>query len=219
MIEYEAEHNSLIKLLETQSSYKFSPSVLTAMSAVKRHLFIPKENRREAYSNHAVLIGYGQTISQPLMVAIMTEELKLTGSEKVLEIGTGSGYQAAILSHLCGELYSVERLEVLAESARKRLRKLNITNFYIKNGDGTIGWSENAPYDRIIVTAAAPHVPVKLLSQLSKDGLLVIPVGNQSVQRLYIVSKDQEGITQVRKKGSCVFVPLIGEDGWKRQDR
>jgi len=188
--------------------------VLEAFRSVPRHEFIPKELAVEAYADYPLPIGEGQTISQPYMVALMTEALKLKGAERVLEIGTGSGYQAAILAELAKEVYSVERFEILAESARETLGRLGYKNINVKTGDGTLGWAEHAPYDGIIVTAAAPNVPDSLIKQLNENGRLVIPVGSRFSQALTIAEK-KKGNINFTEAGGCVFVPLIGKEGWK----
>ena len=188
--------------------------VLEAMRKVPRHKFIPERMRGEAYDDHPLPIGEGQTISQPYMVAIMTELLELRGEEKVLEIGTGSGYQLAILAELVREAFSVERFGPLADQARARLRELGYHNIEIRAGDGTLGWPERAPFDGIIVTAGAPRIPSPLVEQLSEGGRLVIPVGEERHQELYRVVKEGGG-TRKEYFGGCVFVPLVGEHGWE----
>jgi protein-L-isoaspartate(D-aspartate) O-methyltransferase len=170
--------------------------------------------RREAYDDHPLPIGEGQTISQPYMVAIMTELLELRGEEKVLEIGTGSGYQLAILAELARAAFSVERFGPLADQSRDRLRELGYRNIEIRTGDGTLGWPEHAPFDGIIVTAGAPRIPPPLIEQLSEGGRLVIPVGEERHQELYRVVKEGGG-TRKEYFGGCVFVPLVGEHGWE----
>lgn len=187
--------------------------VLEAMRKVPRHRFVPEQSRGEAYEDHPLPIGEGQTISQPYMVAIMTELLELRGGEKVLEIGTGSGYQLAILAELAREVFSVERFGPLADRSRARLRELGYRNIEIRTGDGTLGWPERAPFDGIIVTAGAPKIPPPLLEQLSEGGRLVIPVGEERHQELYRVVKEG-GETRKEYFGGCVFVPLVGEHGW-----
>ncbi len=191
------------------------PGVLRAFREVPRHLFIPEASPREAYGDHPVPIGKGQTISQPYIVALMSQALGLTGKEKVLEIGTGSGYQAAILALLAGLVCSVERIPRLAVQAGEVLKELGYTNVVIEVGDGTLGWPENAPYDGIIVTAASPDVPRPLLDQLAEGGRLVIPVGSRFSQNLAVLEKKGGEIVR-RDVCGCVFVPLIGDHGWKR---
>lgn len=187
--------------------------VLEAMSTVPRHRFVGPGMEASAYGDHALPIGHGQTISQPYMVAVMTQELELSGVERVLEIGTGSGYQTAILAKLAEQVFSIERIGALAESARRLIEELGITNVAIQVGDGTIGWTEFAPYDRILVTAGAPNVPKSLIDQLADPGVMVVPVGTQGFQDLKIVIKEG-GKTRARSGGGCVFVPLLGKEGW-----
>lgn len=187
--------------------------VLGAFKKVPRHEFVPKEFLQNAYDDYPLPIGGNQTISQPYMVALMTELLGLTGGEKVLEIGAGSGYQAAILAELAGEIYSVERLPSLAETARAALEAHGYRNVKIKVGDGTLGWEENAPYDGIIVTAGAPALPPSLVRQLKEDGRLVIPVGGEFGQVLTVVTKKGNTV-KTKEVCGCVFVPLVGKEGW-----
>ncbi len=190
------------------------PRVIQAMLKVPRHLFVPEPYRSEAYQDHPLPIGYGQTISQPYMVAAMTELLELTGDEKVLEIGTGSGYQAAILAELAREVYTVERIPELLEQAKQVIESLGYTNVHFKLADGTLGWPEHAPFDRIIVTAAAPDIPQPLIDQLKPGGIMVIPVGSRYLQTLTKVIKKPNGKLQVKELFGCAFVPLIGEFGY-----
>lgn len=189
--------------------------VLDVFRKIPRHLFIPGVNLEDAYGDYPLAIGERQTISQPYIIALMTQLLELKGEgERVLEIGTGSGYQTSILAELAGEVYSVERIDILAERARSSLNNLGYANVQIKVGDGTEGWSEFAPYDRILVTAAAPYVPVPLIDQLAEGGKMVIPVGEAFNQVLTLVIKKSGAISQ---EGicSCVFVPLLGKYGWR----
>lgn len=188
--------------------------VLTAFRKVPRDRFIPFEYKAESYGDHPVPIGSGQTISQPYMVALMTECLQLKEGERVLEVGTGSGYQAAILAELCSEVYSIERFSSLTERARKVLAELGYNNISLKVGDGSCGWEEACPYDGIIVTAGAPLAPEPLKEQLVLGGRLVIPVGNNFSQVLIVIEKKKDGFKQ-REVCGCVFVPLVGEYGWK----
>jgi len=187
--------------------------VLDAMREVPRHLFVGPGMEDSAYGDHALPIGEGQTISQPFMVALMTQELRLTGTEKVLEIGTGSGYQTAVLARLADRVFSVERIGSLAARARETLDGLGVANVAIRAADGTIGWNEYEPFDRIIVTAGAPDVPPSLLEQLADPGVLVIPVGTQGFQELQVIEKT-DGAIATRTAGGCVFVPLLGREGW-----
>ncbi len=189
--------------------------VLDAMLKVPRHLFVGEARRMSAYEDHPLPIGEGQTISQPYIVALMTEALKLTGSETVLEIGTGSGYQTAILAELAARVYSIERIPSLTGRARKVLDSLGYKNVLVKLSDGTVGWDEYAPYDRILVTAGAPSVPEPLVDQLVPGGILVIPVGSNSLQELVRVTKREDGSVKEDRMGSCVFVRLVGKHGWE----
>ena len=188
--------------------------VLAAMERVPRHLFVEESLRDMAYEDHPLPIGEGQTISQPYMVALMTDALHVTPDSVVLEIGTGSGYQTAILAEQAKRVYSVERLDGLAQQAQMLLDSLNYRNIDIHVGDGTLGWTEHAPYDRIVVTAGAPVVPKALIEQLTEDGKLVIPVGDRMSQTLQILTKHQ-GQLRTETSCQCVFVKLIGQDGWK----
>ncbi len=188
--------------------------VLEAMRKVPRHLFVPQDVINEAYNDYPLPIGHGQTISQPYMVALMTEALELKGDEKTLEIGTGSGYQTAILAELCKEVYTIERIISLLDKAKKVLKKLGYKNIFFKAGDGTLGWPENRPYDAIIVTAGAPKIPQPLLDQLADKGRLVIPVGDRFSQELVKITKIKDDIVR-ENLGGCRFVDLIGIHGWK----
>jgi len=188
--------------------------ILAAMREVPRHLFVPTLVAAKAYGPGALPIGSKQTISQPYIVARMIELLELTGSEKVLEIGTGTGYQAVVLSKLCAKVFSIERINELALRAAELIRELKIYNVTAKVFDGTYGWSDQAPFDRIIVAAAAPEVPEPLLQQLKRTGKLVIPIGSGGAQRLARVTRVG---TQWRIEdcGTAEFVPLVGKFGWK----
>ncbi len=188
--------------------------VLAVMRKVPRHEFLPEAIRGMSYADNALPLGEGQTMSQPYMVALMTEFLRLNGSERVLEIGTGSGYQAAVLAELCGKVYTVERVKILADKARVTFDRLGYKSIAIKVYDGTYGWKEMAPFDAIIVTAGSPDVPAPLVEQLKVGGRMVIPVGERYGQELIIVVKTPEGTTTERSV-PCVFVPLIGNHGWK----
>lgn len=188
--------------------------LLAAMRAVPRHYFVPLSKQQRAYEDRPLEIGSGQTISQPYMVAKMTELLEVTPQSKVLEVGTGSGYQAAILAELAGEVISVERFENLADSARERLRALEYHNVTVVVGDGTLGWPEHAPYDAIVVTAAAPAIPPSLRSQLALGGRLVCPVGSRDLQQLKVVVREGDDRYIERDSIRCMFVPLVGRDGW-----
>ena len=188
--------------------------VLAAMARIPRERFVPPEEQHLAYEDRPLPIGYDQTISQPLIIAIMTEALELTGSEKVLEVGTGSGYQAAILAELARHVITTERLPPLAESAKRALDSLGYTNIEVHLAEETLGWLKGAPYNAIIVTAGAPRVPADLLAQLAIGGRLVIPVGSRYVQELYKITK-QRRKNIVDNLGGCRFVSLIGKDAWE----
>ncbi|MEA3468612.1 MAG: protein-L-isoaspartate(D-aspartate) O-methyltransferase [Thermodesulfobacteriota bacterium] len=189
------------------------PGVLKAMSEVPRHLFVDDAMQAKAYGDYPLPIAGDQTISQPYIVAAMTQVLQLQGTEKVLEIGTGSGYQAAVLSRLCDKVYTVERINTLLAGARKIFDRLHYYNILARLDDGTLGWRENAPYDVIIVTAAGPQIPEPLIEQLADPGRMVIPVGDRNVQELQYLTKKDGEIT-VQRLESVRFVSLIGEHGW-----
>ena len=187
--------------------------LLAAFRKVPRHLFVPPELQRDAYTDHPLPIGEGQTISQPYIVALMTHHLRLHGHERVLEIGTGSGYQTAILADLALEIFSVERLPVLLTRVQERLQTLGYLNVRLSPGNGSLGWPERAPYDAILVGAAAPDIPAPLLEQLGEQGRMVLPIGSTQTQMLVQVEK-RHGLVSQRDIASCVFVPLLGERGW-----
>jgi len=188
--------------------------VLAAMTEIPRHLFVPSAFRNQAYSEDvSINIGEGQTISQPRVVAMMTEAARITADDRVLEIGTGSGYQAAVLARLARFVFTVERLPSLARAAKLRLDGLGVENVSVKVMDGTLGWSAQAPYDVILVTAAAPEVPEPLLAQLADGGRLVIPVGTREGQALCVAER-RGTHTRTAKLASACFVPLIGRHGW-----
>lgn len=188
--------------------------VIEAMLKVPRHVFVEEAMAAQAYSDTPLPIGEKQTISQPYMVALMTELLELKGREKVLEIGTGSGYQAAILAVMADRVYTVERIRPLALRARKALDSLGLLNVNIKISDGTVGWEEEAPFDAIIVTAGAPDIPQKYIDQLKPGGRLVIPVGTQFEQVLVRVVKQEDGSVVQENVTGCRFVKLVGKFGW-----
>ena len=190
------------------------PAVLTAFRKVPRHLFVSEALRDQAYGDYPLPIGEQQTISQPYIVAEMTQALELHKDDRVLEIGTGSGYQAAILAEIVYRVYTIERIRSLYIQTRKLLDKSHYHNIVMRCGDGTAGWKDESPFNAIIVTAGAPVVPEKLLDQLAEDGRMVVPVGNQHSQDLIKVVKDKKGIHQ-SNLGGCRFVKLIGEQGWK----
>lgn len=187
--------------------------VLAVFYKVEREKFVPSDLREDAYGDFPLSIGEGQTISQPYMVALMTQSLELKGCERVLEIGTGSGYQTAILTELSEEVYSVERIESLAQKAESLLKKLGYSKVKIFVSDGTTGWEEFSPYDRILVTAGAKHVPQPLVNQLKDEGIMVIPVGSVYSQELRVIRK-KKGRVKSTTVERCIFVPLIGKYGW-----
>ena len=206
-----------LAMVETQIRKRgiSSTRVLDAMQAVPRHEFVRAEFLREAYADKPLPIGQGQTISQPYMVAAMAEALELTGSERVLEIGTGCGYQAAVLSLLAREVITVEARTSLALDAQERLTDLGYTNVHVHNGDGSVGFPDAAPYDAILITAAAPRIPSVLSGQLREAGRLVIPVGSQEDQEL-VQARKIDGELQSRALFPCKFVLLLGRYGWSR---
>jgi protein-L-isoaspartate(D-aspartate) O-methyltransferase len=212
-----AERRSMI---ETQILKRgvSTPSVIEAMAAVPRHEFVPIKFRSDAYADKPLPIGEAQTISQPYMVAAMTEALELTGSERVLEIGTGSGYQAAVLSLLAKQVITVESHTSLALAAQERLTNLGYENVHVHNGDGSAGFLDTAPYDAILVTAGAPEIPRIFASQLRPGGRIVIPVGDRDNQEL-VRAQMENGELKSRVLFSCKFVLLLGRYGWGRVDR
>ncbi len=210
-MDFEAARARLIEHLSTEIKDK---RVLAAMSRIPRERFVPPEEQHLAYEDIPLPIGLDQTISQPFIVALMTEALELTGSEKVLELGTGSGYQVAILAELARLVVTVERLPPLAEAARRVLDNLGYANIEVHLTEKALGWQAGAPYNAIIVTAGAPRVPATLLAQLAVDGRLVIPVGSRYIQELYKITKHRKKNT-VQNLGGCRFVSLIGEDVWE----
>ena len=190
------------------------PLVLEAMRSTPRHLFVDAALRDKAYGDHPLPIGEGQTISQPFMVARMTELLRLTGKEKVLEIGTGSGYQAAVLARLAARVCTVERIPKLAACARETLETIGTRNVWVRTANGTFGWPDEAPFDRIVVTAGGPSVPPPLFEQLAEAGRMVMPVGSEDSQRLQVLDKIA-GEARVTEDSGCVFVKLIGKYAWE----
>ena len=187
--------------------------LLAAFRTVPRQLFVPEEVRQDAYADRPLPIGAGQTISQPYIVALMIDRLRLKGHERVLEIGGGSGYQTAILSQLALDVFSVERLPELLAAARERLEALGYRNVHWTTGNGSLGWPEQAPFDAIIVSAAAPAVPQPLVDQLADHGRMILPIGPAETQMLVEVERRRGGVSQ-KPVASCVFVPLVGEYGW-----
>ena len=212
-MEFGAARAELIEHLSTEISDR---RVLRAMGSIRRELFVPRESQRLAYEDRPLPIGNDQTISQPFIIALMTEALVLKGKEKVLEVGTGSGYQAAILAKLARHVVTTERLQPLAEAARKLLDGLGFTNIEVHVAEETLGWPRGAPYDAIMVTAGAPRVPLDLLAQLKIGGRMVIPVGSRYIQELCKVTKGEKN-NVVENLGGCRFVPLIGKGAWEEE--
>jgi protein-L-isoaspartate(D-aspartate) O-methyltransferase len=211
MSDYQAARAELIQNLGHEIEDK---RVLEAMARIPREKFVPPAYRHQAYEDRPLPIGEEQTISQPYIIALMTQSLELTGKEKVLELGTGSGYQTAILAELAKKVVSVERVPSLAESARTLLEGLGYKNIEVHLAGDTLGWPEGAPYDAIMVTAGAPAVPEDLLGQLAIGGRMIIPVGSRYMQELCKITRRQEG-NIIRNLGGCRFVSLIGKDAWK----
>jgi len=210
-MDFATERARLIEHLSVEIKDK---QVLAAMSRVPRERFVPPENRHMAYEDIPLPIGLEQTISQPFIIALMTEALELTGNEKVLEVGTGSGYQAAILAELARLVVTVERLPALAKAAKKVLDSLGYTNIEIHLAEETLGWPKSAPYDAIMVTAGAPEVPPDLLAQLAIGGRLVVPVGSRYLQELYKITRQRKK-NKIKDLGGCRFVSLIGKGAWE----
>jgi len=208
-----------MKMVDTQIRARGirDPRVLKALEKVPRHLFVNEALRDQAYNDNPLPIDGGQTISQPYIVALMTEALELKGSEKVLEIGTGSGYQAAVLAELVDHVFSIDRIASLAGNARRLLESLNYYNIAIRVGDGTLGWKDEAPFDAVMVTAGAPDIPKTLVEQIAVGGRLVVPVGGRHSQVLMKLTRLSESVNDVKKEdlGGCRFVDLIGEYGWE----
>ncbi len=210
-MDFEAARAGLLEHLRSEIKDK---RVLAAMARVPRECFVPAEERHLAYEDRPLPIGFDQTISQPFIVALMTQALELTGSEKVLEIGTGRGYQAAILAELARLVITVERLPALAEGAEQVLKNLGYTNIVVHLAQETLGWPEEAPYDAIIATAGAPRVPPDLIAQLAIGGRMVIPVGPLYVQELYKITRRKKK-NVIQDLGGCRFVSLVGMGGWE----
>lgn len=211
MMDFNAQRAALIAHLRYEIK---DERVLDAMARVPRELFVPEKHRKHSYEDRPLPIGWEQTISQPYIIAFMTENLDLCSNEKVLEVGTGSGYQMAILAELASRVISVERVPELLISARSLLTKLGYKNIEIYEAQDTLGWVKEKPYDAIIVTAGAPSVPETLVDQLADGGRMVIPVGNRFVQELFKVTKKRNH-TEIKKLGGCRFVSLIGKEAWQ----
>lgn len=216
MIDLQSFLKDRLEMVESQIKLRGinNERVLQAFRTIPRHLFVPENYKADAYADHPLPIGNGQTISQPYIVALMTSNLKLTGNEKVLEIGTGSGYQTAILANLVKEVHSIERISQLSDLAERNLRVLGMDNIYLHVGDGSLGWSDNAPYDRILITAAAPEIPEIILEQLKDNGRIVGPVGGRWRQMLEVWVKEKKRINKEQIL-PVVFVPLRGAHGWQ----
>ena len=212
-MEYATARNRMVESQLISRGIK-DPRVLDAMRKVPRHRFVEEALVSQAYNDHPLPIGEKQTISQPYMVALMTEALELQGQERVLEIGTGSGYQTAILAELAEKIYSIERIRTLSVKAQRILDDLGYFNVVLKVGDGSLGLKEEAPFDAIIVTAGSPEVPQPLVDQLAMGGRLVVPVGDRYTQSLMKITRVKEGITKT-DLGGCRFVSLLGTHGWK----
>jgi protein-L-isoaspartate(D-aspartate) O-methyltransferase len=212
-IDFEAARAELIEHLSTEIK---DERVLAAMRSIPRELFVPPGSQHLAYEDSPLPIGYDQTISQPFIIALMTEALELTGEEKVLEVGTGSGYQAAILAKLARCVVTTERVPALAEAAKHVLDSLGFTNVEVHLAEETLGWQREAPYDAIMVTAGAPRVPTDLLAQLAIRGRLVIPVGSRYIQELYKITKGRKK-NIIQNLGGCRFVSLIGKSAWEEE--
>ena len=190
------------------------PLVLAAMRRVPRHLFVDEALRERAYGDHPLPIGDGQTISQPFIVGTMTELLRLGGTEKVLEIGTGSGYQAAVLGELVARVCTIERIPKLVQRAREILERLGYANVWVRVANGTLGWPDEAPFDRILVAAGGPSIPPPLFAQLAEGGRMVMPVGDITTQKLLVIEK-RDGEMHVTEHSGCVFVKLVGKYAWE----
>jgi protein-L-isoaspartate(D-aspartate) O-methyltransferase len=218
-VEYAARRRRLVDNLE-RCGYISKPEVAEAMRAVRRHLFVPERNREDAYADHPLEIGEGQTISAPHMVGIMTEQLDLRRGQKVLEVGGGSGYHAAVTAHIVGpqgHVYSVERIASLAEMAKRNIEEAGYSAVVtVVVGDGSLGLLEHAPYDRIFVACAAPDVPAPLVDQLKEGGKMLVPVGTGHFGQDLILVEKKDGKAVKSDLGGCVFVPLIGEHGFHR---
>ena len=212
-MKYERQRQEMVRNQIEARGIK-APAVLAAFRSVPRHLFVSEALRDQAYGDYPLPIGEQQTISQPYIVAEMTQALDLAEDDRILEIGTGSGYQAAILAQIVYRVYTVERKRSLFLQARNLFDKLHYHNIVMKYADGTKGWLDESPFDGIIVTAGAPQIPDVLIDQLAEDGRLVVPVGNQHTQELIKISRDGQHIRQT-SLGGCRFVKLVGEHGWK----
>lgn len=209
--QYRGARRRLIEVLQAAGIHDVA--VIRAFDLVPRHLFVPTGVRHRAYEDSALPIGNSQTISQPSIHARYLAELALTGRERVLEIGTGSGYQTVLLSHLADQVFTIERIGALVEPAREAIRQCGVRNISMLQGDGTLGWTAYAPYDAILVSAAAPRVPAPLLEQLAEGGRLLVPIGSREAQVLHVITR-RGATSESRTLGPVRFVPLIGAHGW-----
>jgi len=214
-LKYERQRHEMVRT-QIEARGVMDPKVLYALRKVPRHLFVSEALRDQAYGDFPLPIGEQQTISQPYIVAEMTQALQPSADDRILEIGTGSGYQAAVLAEIVFRVYTIERIHSLYVQTRKLFDKLKYHNIVTKYSDGTIGWESESPFDGIIVTAGAPEIPKLLVSQLAVGGRLVIPVGDQYSQELIKLYKDEQGIHK-NNLGGCRFVKLVGENGWREQ--
>lgn len=205
-----------INMVDDQIKYRgiTDDRLLKALQKVERHVFVNTENYQDAYDDRPLSIGYGQTISQPYIIALMLQILEINETDKVLEIGTGSGYQTALLAELSSQVYTIERIKELYSKAQIILDGSGYKNIHFKFGDGSIGWSDYAPFDKIIIGAAAPAKPKELISQLKNNGRMVLPVGARLAQDLVLITKKENGEVKLFQRGKCLFVPLIGKYGW-----
>ena len=211
-LRFERQRRQLIEVIREHGIEDLE--ILRAFDLTPRHLFVPQSVQHRAYEDAPVPIGFGQTASQPSLQALYMQTLELKPTDRVLEIGTGSGFQTALLAHLAEHVYSVERIRELSQRAREVIESLRISNIALLVGDGTIGWSRYAPYDAILVTAGAPTIPPALIDQLSPNGRMLIPVGDRNMQQLTLVKKTESGI-ETSNVTACVFVPLLGRFGWQ----
>jgi protein-L-isoaspartate(D-aspartate) O-methyltransferase len=209
--QFERQRRQLIETIRDRGISDLE--VLRAFDLVPRHLFVPESVRHRAYDDAALPIGFGQTASQPSLQALYLQTLRIQPTDRVLEVGTGTGFQTALLAHLARHVYSVERVRELSARARTLLDSLRLTNVALLVGDGTIGWSRYAPYDAILVAAGGPSVPQPLIDQLAPGGRMLVPVGDRTLQKLTLVSRTEEGVS-MKAVSDCVFVPLVGRFGW-----
>ena len=212
MSRMDAARERLIETMQDRGIHDLA--VLEAFSRVPRHAFVPEAVRHRAYDDAPVPIGFGQTASQPSLQALYMQRLGIEPKHRILEVGTGSGYQTAVLAILGGQVYSIERIAALSQRARKALDEMRLSNVALMVGDGTLGWGKFAPYDRILVAAGSPSVPQALVDQLAPDGAMAIPVGDREMQTLEIVRKDEQGRIELESVTECTFVPLVGRFAW-----